>query len=228
VADSTPRSGRGQALGCEYYAALRLFVYPMPDKKKRLPATDSQLETLEFASPKDFRTWLTMHHDTSNGIWLKIYKKNSAKATITYAEALDEALCFGWIDGQKKSLDPESWLQKFTPRRPKSGWSKANTEHVERLIKNKKMTPAGMKEVEAAKADGRWSAAYDRFSEARVSDDFLHALAQNPKAKAFYETLNKTNLFSIAYRLQTAKREETKQKRIKEIVVMLARGETFH
>ena len=147
---------------------------------------------------------------------------------MTYAEALDEALCFGWIDGQKKSLDEESWLQKFTPRRPRSGWSKMNTEHVERLIKQKKMTAAGMKEVEAAKADGRWNAAYDRFSEARPSDGFLQALDKNPKAKAFYDTLNKTNLFSIAYRLQTAKREETKQKRIKEIVAMLAREEKFH
>lgn len=159
---------------------------------------------------------------------MQIYKKSSAKATITYAEALDEALCFGWIDGQKRPFDEESWLQKFTPRRPKSGWSKANTEHVERLIKQKRMSAAGMKEVEAAKTDGRWDSAYDRFSQARVSDDFLQALAQNPKAKVFYDTLNKTNLFSISYRLQTAKRDETKQKRIKEIVAMLARGETFH
>jgi uncharacterized protein YdeI (YjbR/CyaY-like superfamily) len=189
---------------------------------------DSQIETLSFASAKAFRTWLAKYHDTSSGIWLRIYKKSSEQATISYAEALDEALCFGWIDGQKKSFDEESWLQKFTPRRQRSGWSKANTEHVERLITSKKMTAAGMKEVEAAKADGRWSAAYDRFSESRPSDDFLQALAENPKAKAFYETLNKTNLFSISYRLQTAKREETKQKRIKEIVAMLARGETFH
>jgi len=189
---------------------------------------DSQIETISFASAKAFRTWLSRHHAKSNGIWLRIYKKDSEKPTVTYAEALDEALCFGWIDGQKKPFDEESWLQKFTPRRPRSVWSKANTEHIERLIKSKKMTAAGMKEVEAAKADGRWDAAYDRFSQARVSDDFLQALEKNPKAKAFYETLNKTNLFSIAYRLQTAKREETKQKRIKEIVAMLARGEKFH
>jgi uncharacterized protein YdeI (YjbR/CyaY-like superfamily) len=186
------------------------------------------METFSFASPKEFRTWLAKHHGKSNGIWLKVYKKSSAKATATYAEALDDALCFGWIDGQKKPFDEESWLQKFTPRRPRSGWSKANTEHVERLIEKNKMRAAGMKEVEAAKADGRWAAAYDRFSQARVSDDFLQALEKNPKAKAFYKTLNKTNLFSISYRLQTAKREETKQKRIKEIVAMLARGETFH
>ncbi|HEY3876279.1 MAG TPA: YdeI/OmpD-associated family protein [Candidatus Kapabacteria bacterium] len=189
---------------------------------------DSHMETFSFASPKEFRTWLAKHHGKSNGIWLKVYKKSSAKATATYAEALDDALCFGWIDGQKKPFDEESWLQKFTPRRPRSGWSKANTEHVERLIEKNKMRAAGMKEVEAAKADGRWAAAYDRFSQARVSDDFLQALEKNPKAKAFYKTLNKTNLFSISYRLQTAKREETKQKRIKEIVAMLARGETFH
>src|ERR1044071_1960465 len=189
---------------------------------------DSQIETISFASATKFRTWLAKHHSKSNGIWLRIYKKSSEKPTVTYAEALDEALCFGWIDGKKKSLDEESWLQKFTPRRARSKWSKANTEHVERLIKQKKMTAAGMKEVEAAKADGRWAAAYDRFSKAQASDDFLQALEKNPKAKAFYVTLNKTNLFSISYRLQTAKREETKQKRIKEIVAMLARGEKFH
>jgi uncharacterized protein YdeI (YjbR/CyaY-like superfamily) len=189
---------------------------------------DLQIETLSFASPTEFRTWLAKHHDKSRGIWLKIYKKSSAKAAMTYTEALDEALCFGWIDGQKKPFDEESWLQRFTPRRPKSGWSKANTEHVERLITKKKMTAAGLRQIEAAKADGRWDAAYDRFSQARVSDDFLQELEKNPKAKSFYQTLNKTNLFSIAYRLQTAKREATKQKRIKEIVAMLARGEVFH
>ena len=186
------------------------------------------METVSFSSQKEFRRWLAKNHDKSEGIWLRIYKKNSGVQTVTYAEALDEALCFGWIDGQKKPFDEESWLQKFTPRRPRSGWSKINTEHAERLIKEKKMTAAGRKQVEAAKADGRWHAAYDRFARAQPPEEFLNALEKNKKAKAFYETLNKTNLFSIAYRLQTAKREETKQKRIKEIIAMLARGEKFH
>jgi uncharacterized protein YdeI (YjbR/CyaY-like superfamily) len=134
----------------------------------------------------------------------------------------------GWIDGQKKAHDDYSWLQKFTPRRPKSGWSKMNTRHAERLIESEKMAPAGLKEVEAAKRDGRWKAAYDSFGNATVPIDFLKELAKDNKAKAFFETLNKTNLYSIAYRLQTAKKPETREKRMKAIIEMLARGEKFH
>ena len=186
------------------------------------------METLSFPTQRTFHTWLTKNHDSCDGIWLRIYKKTSDTKSITYAEALDEALCFGWIDGQKKPYDEESWLQKFTPRRPRSVWSKVNTEHIDRLIKEKKMTSAGMKQVEAAKADGRWDAAYERFSQTTFPEDFLQALNKNKKALAFFETLNKTNRFSITYRLQTAKREETRLKRIKDIVAMLARGEKFH
>ena len=186
------------------------------------------METLSFPTQRTFRTWLTKNHDSCDGIWLQIYKKTSDTKSITYAEALDEALCFGWIDGQKKPYDEESWLQKFTPRRTRSGWSKVNTEHAERLTKEKKMTAAGLKQIEAAKADGRWTAAYDSFSKATIPEDFLAALSKNKKALAFFETLNKTNRFSITYRLQTAKREETRLKRIKDIVAMLTRGEKFH
>lgn len=186
------------------------------------------METKAFKTAAEFRKWLAKHHAEIDGMWLQIYKKGSGKPTVTYAEALDEALCYGWIDGQKKPFDEESWLQKFTPRRARSGWSKVNTEHADRLIKEKKMMPAGIKQIEAAKADGRWDAAYDRFARAVIPDEFMKALAKNKKAQAFFETLNKTNRFSIAYRLQTAKREETKQKRIKEIVAMLAKGEKFH
>ena len=183
---------------------------------------------ISFTSSGDFRTWLATNHGKEGGIWLRIYKKDSSVATVTYAEALDQALCFGWIDGQKKPYDKRSWLQRFTPRRPRSGWSKNNTRHAERLIKSGDMTPAGLKEVTAAKADGRWKAAYDSFAKAAVLDDFLNQLAKNKKAKAFFKTLNKTNLYSIAYRLQTAKRPETREKRAREIIGMLARGEKFH
>jgi len=183
---------------------------------------------IAFASSEDFRTWLATNHSQQGGIWLRIYKKDSGVATVTYAEALDQALCFGWIDGQKKPYDTQSWLQRFTPRRPRSGWSKRNTQHAERLIKSGQMAPAGVREVKAAKADGRWKAAYDSFSKAAVPDDFLSQLAKNKKAKAFFETLNKTNLYSIAYRLQTAKRPETREKRAREIIAMLGRGEKFH
>jgi uncharacterized protein YdeI (YjbR/CyaY-like superfamily) len=185
--------------------------------------------TLEsFRSAGAFRAWLSKNHSKSEGIWLRIYKKDSDVATVTYAVALDQALCFGWIDGQKKPLDKESWLQKFTPRQAKSGWSKKNTEHAARLIGSGEMTLAGMKEIEAAKSDGRWKAAYDSFSNAAVLDDFLSDLAKNKKAKAFFETLNKTNLYSIAYRLQTAKKPETRQRRMQAIIERLARAEKFH
>ena len=183
---------------------------------------------MSFTSSLDFRTWLAKNHGLSAGIWLRIYKKNSGVTTVTYSEAVDQAICFGWIDGQKKPNDKQSWLQKFTLRRPKSGWSKNNTQHAERLIKSGEMNPAGLKEVEAAKTDGRWRAAYDSFGKAAVPDDFLKALAGNGKAKAFFETLSKTNLYSITYRLQTAKKPETRQKRIRAIIEALSRGEKFH
>jgi len=183
---------------------------------------------ISFPSARDLRTWLATHHTEQGGIWLRIYKKDSGVATVTYTEALDQALCFGWIDGQKKPYDNKSWLQRFRPRRPRSGWSKRNTAHVERLIKSREMAPAGLKEVKAAKADGRWTAAYESFSQAAVPEDFLNRLARNKKAKAFFGTLNKTNLYSISYRLQTAKQPETREKRLRAIIEMLARGEKFH
>lgn len=186
------------------------------------------MKTRGFRSTREFRAWLDKHHAQSDGLLLRIYKKDSGIATVTYAQALDEALCYGWIDGQKLPLDEKSWLQKFTPRRPKSGWSKRNTEHAARLIKSGAMTAAGLRQIGAAKADGRWQAAYDSQSGATAPEEFLDALARNRKASAFYKTLNKTNLYSIAYRLQTAKRPETKARRIETIVAMLARGETFH
>jgi uncharacterized protein YdeI (YjbR/CyaY-like superfamily) len=183
---------------------------------------------MSFTSSLDFRSWLVKNHSQSDGVLLRIYKKDSGVATVTYAEALDQALCFGWIDGQKKPYDKQSWLQKFTPRRPKSGWSKINTLHVARLTKAGAMTPAGLQAVEAAKADGRWKAAYDSFGNAAVPHDFLKELARNKKASAFFETLNRTNLYSITYRLQTAKRPETRERRIQAIIEKLARGEKFH
>ncbi|MFC4764300.1 YdeI/OmpD-associated family protein [Dyella koreensis] len=185
-------------------------------------------EPQSFRSSKALRAWMTKEHAKAPGLLLRIYKKDSGVPSVTYAEALDQALCFGWIDGQKLPLDENSWVQKFTPRRAKSGWSKKNVAHVDRLIQEGHMTPAGLKEVEAAKADGRWATAYDSSANATVPPEFVEELARNAKAKQFYATLNKTNLYSIAYRLQTAKRPETKIKRIKLIVEMLARGEKFH
>jgi uncharacterized protein YdeI (YjbR/CyaY-like superfamily) len=186
------------------------------------------MEILSFKSPCEFRAWLAKNHGQSSGVMLRIYKKGSGATGLTYAEALDQALCHGWIDGQKKPGDRGSWLQRFTPRRPNSGWSKNNTQRAQRLIESGEMTPAGLKEVKAAKEDGRWKAAYDSFSKATIPDDFVQALAKDKKAKAFFERLNRTNLYSIAYRLQTAKKPETRNKRIKTIIAMLSRGEKFH
>ncbi len=185
-------------------------------------------EILRFRSSPEFRKWLAANHRQSDGIWLRIFKKDSGEPSVTYAEALDEALCFGWIDGQKQKYDEQSWLQKFTPRRPRSGWSKINTQHAERLIKSRKMAPAGLKAVEAAKHDGRWKAAYDSPSNATLPDDFLRELNTHKKAKAFFELLNKANTYAIVYRLQTAKKPETRAKRMKLILGMLGRGEKFH
>jgi len=186
------------------------------------------MEIMSCTSSAEFRAWLRDNHSQSDGIWLRVYKKNSGVASVTYAEALDQVLCFGWIDGQKKPYDDQSWLTRFTPRRPKSGWSRINTQHAQRLIESGEMAPAGLKEVNAAKADGRWKAAYDSFGKAVVPDDFLKELGRNRKAKAFFATLNKTNLYSIVYRLQTAKKSETRERWKQRIIQMLERGEKFH
>ena len=185
-------------------------------------------EILRFRSSSEFRKWLAANHRQSDGIWLRIFKKDSGEPTVTYAEALDEALCFGWIDGLKQSHDELSWRQRFTPRRPKSGWSKINTGHAERLIKAARMEAPGQAEIDAAKKDGRWTNAYDSQSKATFPEDFLAALRGNKKAFAFFESLSKTNRYAISYRLQTAKKPETKQRRMETILAMLARGEAFH
>ena len=191
-------------------------------------ATQQSLPTKKFASAKAWQTWLSKNYNKSGGIWLMFAKKNADKLTVTYAEALDISLCYGWIDGQKNPFDEQYWLQKFVPRQAKSIWSKRNIEHTERLIKEGKMQPAGLNAIEAAKANGNWEKAYDAQSNMTIPEDFLKALNKNKKALAFFKTLNRTNLFSIAFRLQTAKKEETRLKRITSIISMLEREEKFH
>jgi len=188
--------------------------------------TDLPIMSFEFA--QEWEAWLAGNHASSDGLWLRFFKKGSGKPTVTHDEALDVALCYGWIDGQAKKYDDLSWIQKFTPRRAGSVWSRRNTEHVERLIQENRMQPPGLAEVEAAKADGRWERAYDSPSKMAVPEDFLEELAQNQEAKAFFETLNKANIYAIAWRLQTAKKPETREKRMKAILAMLAKGEKFH
>jgi len=188
----------------------------------------NDLPIISFASLEEWESWLENNHSTSSGIWLRIYKKDSGKTTIFYPGALDGALCYGWIDGQKRPFDKNSWLQRFSPRRPKSLWSRINIGHVERLTKLGKIKLAGLAAIEAAKKDGRWHAAYDSPGKATVPKDFLDALSKNKKAKAFFDTLNKTNLYSIAWRLQTARKHETRERRMKAILQMLADEKKFH
>ena len=189
--------------------------------------TSTELLILPFETKKKFAEWLAKNHDESVGLWLKIAKKATGISTVTYAEALDVALCYGWIDGQKGSFDEQYFLQKFTPRRPKSIWSKINVEKVAGLIASGEMKPAGLKAVEAAKQDGRWAAAYSSQKNMEVSADFQSALNKNKKAKAFFETLTGSRRYSFLFRIETAKKAETREKRIRQFVEMLERGETF-
>jgi uncharacterized protein YdeI (YjbR/CyaY-like superfamily) len=186
------------------------------------------LQILTFKRSTEWRDWLAGNFDRQDGIWLRFYKKASETESIRYAEALDEALCYGWIDGQAKKYDDQSYLQKFTPRRPRSIWSKRNIEHVARLTREGRMQLSGIKQVEAAKADGRWENAYDSPSSMEIPADFYAALDASPQAKEFFATLNRTNIYAIAWRLQTAKKPETRQRRLEAIIKMLESGEKFH
>lgn len=190
--------------------------------------TAKDLPMLLFAQPDDWATWLDQNHASSPGVWLQLAKKASGVQSISYAEALDVALCYGWIDGQKKSYDQSSWLQKFTPRGTKSIWSKVNREKALLLIDSGRMRPAGLAAVESARKDGRWDAAYDSQSAASVPDDLQAELDRNPAAKAFFATLNSRNRYAILFRIQTAKKAETRAKRIQEFVGMLERHETLY
>lgn len=183
---------------------------------------------ISFKTAREWQKWLAKNHSRSVGVWLRIAKKNSDEPSVNYAQALDEALCYGWIDSRKQAHDNLSWLQKFSPRKAGSGWSKINTKHAERLTKTGRMKSAGLKEIELAKRDGRWKRAYTSSSSARPPVDFLKELEKNKKAKAFFETLEKRNRYAIIYRLQTAKKVETRAKRMKTILAMLAKGEKFH
>jgi len=191
-------------------------------------AKPNEVEVIAFESSAKWRLWLNQNHERTEGIWLRFYKKDSGVVSIKYAEALEEALCYGWIDGQVKSLDAKSYIQKFTPRRARSLWSKRNVNHVARLTREGLMQAAGLKQVESAKADGRWARAYDSPRTVAIPEDFLAALARNSNARTTFETLNKTNRYAIAWRLQTAKTPETRQRRFEAMIEMLSAGKKFH
>jgi uncharacterized protein YdeI (YjbR/CyaY-like superfamily) len=181
--------------------------------------------TLAFATVALLEAWLSKHHHQVNGIWIKMAKKATGIPSVTHDEALEVALCYGWIDGQRNAYDDTYFLQKFTPRRSKSLWSKRNIEKVPKLISSSRMQPSGLAEVEAAKLDGRWEAAYDSSKNMVVPDDFLKALEENKQAKTFFKSLNKSNVYTLAWRLQTAKKPETRQRRFDAMLTMLNKGE---
>lgn len=190
--------------------------------------TFKDLPVMAFESPAAWREWLHAHHADHPGLWLRIYRKDSGKPTVTWAEAVDEALCYGWIDSTKNKYDDESFLQRFSKRKPRSIWSKVNRENVARLIEAGKMQPAGLALVEEAKRTGAWEQAYDSVAEMTLPEDFQAVLDAHPEAKAFYEGLNKTNRYSFYHRIHTAKKPETRAKRIAWALDMLLRQEKIH
>jgi uncharacterized protein YdeI (YjbR/CyaY-like superfamily) len=188
----------------------------------------TDLPIMLFETEQAWEQWLEENHATSQGLWLKIAKKDSGETSVFYQEALTAALCFGWIDGQKGALDDSFWLQKFTPRRSKSRWSKINREKAIVLIEQGRMREAGLREIERAKQDGRWDAAYESQRNTTIPNDFQQALDANPEAKAFFEQLKSVNRYAILYQLQDAKRAETRQRRIEKFIAMLNEKKTLY
>jgi uncharacterized protein YdeI (YjbR/CyaY-like superfamily) len=183
---------------------------------------------LAFASRAEWEAWLARQHTTSSGLWLQIAKKGSGVASVSYAEALDVALCYGWIDGQKGKLDERCWLQRFTPRKARSPWSKINCAKAAELIARGEMRPAGLVEVERAKADGRWDRAYQGQRIATVPEDLQRELDRNDRAREFFATLDSANRYAILYRIEEAKKPETRARRIAKYVAMLDEGKKIH
>ncbi len=191
-------------------------------------AQNTDLPVLPFKDKKAWSAWLAKNHAKSPGVWLKLAKKDSHVQSVTYPEALEAALCYGWIDGQKQAHDESFWLQKFTPRGPRSIWSKINREKAEALIASGEMKPSGLAAIERAKENGQWEKAYESQSRASVPDDLQAALDRNPKAKAFFATLNSVNRYAIVFRIHNAKKPETRARRIQQFVAMLERHEKIH
>ncbi len=192
------------------------------------PAPQADVAPRLFSSAQAFEAWLKKHHASSDGLWLKIAKRGAGEPGVSYAEAVDIALCWGWIDGQKKGLDEQYFLQRFTPRRPRSVWSKINVGKAQALIDAGRMQAPGHAQIEAAKADGRWARAYDGARTSTVPEDLQAALDAEPKAKAFFATLNAANRYAVLWRIQTAAKAETRARRIAQLVAMLGRGEVIH
>lgn len=188
----------------------------------------SDLPVMSFADPLSFERWLDEHGDTSPGIRLQIAKKGSGVVTVSYNEALEVALCYGWVDSQKEALDEKTWLQRFTPRGAKSIWSKINKEKAERLIANGRMKASGYKAIEEARKNGNWDKAYESQSVASLPEDFAIELERNAQAKAFFDTLDRQNKYAIVFRIHNAKKQETREKRIRQFIQMLEKGEKIY
>lgn len=188
----------------------------------------SEIEARAFPTAVAWQDWLEEHHATAAGLWLKLAKRGAGEATLSYADALETAICFGWIDAQTRGLDQQYWLKRFTPRRPGSKWSRINTQKAEALIASGRMRPPGLAEVEQARADGRWAAAYAGAATIEVPADLAAALAAEPAAAAFFATLNSANRYAILYRLTTLKRADSRARKIARYVQMLADGKTLH
>jgi len=185
-------------------------------------------EIVEFQSASQWDKWLAKNFSESKGIWLRFFKKASDVSSINTSDALDVALCYGWITGQARPFDEGSWLGRFVPRRPKSIWSKINTKRADMLIKQGRMRPAGLRQVEEAKRDGRWDRAYSPPSTAKLPEDFIEALHKNKEAEAFFRTLNRVNIYSVVFRLENAKNEESRRMKIRQMIRMFEKGEKFH
>ena len=205
----------------------------MPQMKKaaKKAAKSTRMDSdpiLGFAGQKAWENWLEENHRTSSGIWMRLAKKASGIPSVTYAEAVESALCYGWIDGHKRPHSDTAWLQRFTPRRPRSMWSQINRDKALALIEARRMKAAGLEEIERARQDGRWEAAYGSPSALTTDADFQKALNKNPRAKKFFKTISAANRYAILWRIQTAKRAETRDRRIRDYVEMLEKGETHH
>jgi uncharacterized protein YdeI (YjbR/CyaY-like superfamily) len=183
---------------------------------------------LSFATQEKWEAWLEQNGSTSSGAWLRLAKKGAAAATVSYAEAVETALCYGWIDGQKRAESEHHWLQRFTPRAARSIWSKINRAKAEALMASGRMRPAGLDEINRAKQDGRWDAAYSSASNATIPDDLREALDANPKAKTFFATLNSQNRYAVLFRIQNVKKPETRARKIAQFVEMLNNGKKLH
>ncbi len=206
----------------------RLAGGPVAAYRGAAMEVEQGLAIIPFVSQRDWEKWLGTNHATSDGLWLKIAKKGSGLETVSYAEALETALCYGWIDGQKGAFDDKFWLQRFTRRGRRSKWSRVNREKATELLAQGRLRPTGLAEVERAQADGRWEAAYESQSRATVPDDLRRELDRSPAAKAFFATLDSGNRYAILYRLQDAKKPETRARRLEQFVAMLSEGRKLH